>query len=99
MVSSPGAPIRPDADDIRPVNQPQPVEVMVEGPRLVSIVVDGARVLIAGIQDVWLSEDEWWRPVPIDRLYFAIVLENGRYLTIFRDRSTGRWYEQPYELP
>jgi len=88
-----------DADDLRPVNQPQPIEVLVDAQRRGTIILGGARLPIVGVLDVWLSQDEWWRPTPIDRLYFAVVLENGRYLTIFRDRLTDRWYAQPYELP
>jgi len=88
-----------DADDLRPVNQPQPIAVIIDAQHRGTIMLGRVRVPIAGILDVWLSQDEWWRPTPIDRLYVAVVLENGRYLTIFRDRLTNRWYAQPYDLP
>lgn len=97
MVETPGTPVRPDAGDLRPLNQPVPKQVIVKGNRLLAVVLDGQAVGVAELQDTWLSQDEWWRPRPIDRQYVAVVLENGRYLVLFRDRIDGQWYEQHHE--
>jgi len=97
MVKAPGAAVR--ARELRPLNQPAPTNVLVRGNRLVALVIDGAMIPVAEIQDTWLSQDEWWRPTPIDRRYYAIVLANGRYLVLYHDRLTNRWYAQPYDLP
>ncbi|MGB3307444.1 MAG: hypothetical protein WBA63_14760 [Thermomicrobiales bacterium] len=95
MVKASGAAVR--ARELRPLNQPAPTNVLVRGNRLVALVIDGAMIPVAEIQDRWLSQDEWWRPAPIDRLYYAVVLANGRYLVLYRDRIGDRWFTQRHE--
>lgn len=99
MVETPGTPVRPDADDLRPLNGPVPTQVIVKGARLLALVIEGKAVGVAELQDTWLSQDEWWRPRPIDRQYVAVVLENGRYLVLYHDRIDGRWYTQHHSTP
>lgn len=43
------------------------------------------------IRECWRIEDEWWRS-PIARMYFDLVLENGRALTLYLDETTKQWY-------
>jgi hypothetical protein len=47
------------------------------------------------VQDCWRIDDEWWRK-QVSRLYFSLLLEDGRTLTIYRDLVTGRWSQQNY---
>ncbi|HXF50403.1 MAG TPA: hypothetical protein VNM43_01835 [Dehalococcoidia bacterium] len=44
----------------------------------------------------WRTDDRWWTPEPISRLYVRLTLEDGRSLTVFRDLFGGGWYEQRY---
>ena len=51
---------------------------------------------VAAIQSRWRIDDEWWRERPISRLYYSLLLEDGRLLTVFQDLHTGQWHEQHY---
>jgi hypothetical protein len=48
---------------------------------------------VAAIRETWRIDDEWWRR-PISRLYYEVVLENGRILTLYHDLLEGGWWEQ-----
>ena len=76
----------PSAGAIRPLNLPVPVVVKEdESRRPVSVVLRGRRLEIASIEDVWEIDDEWWRPVPVHRLYYRTITTEGASLTLFRD--------------
>jgi hypothetical protein len=59
------------------------------------VAVRGRRELrrVEGVRERWQVDDEWWRE-PISRLYYALVLEGGRAVTLYRDLATGGWYLQ-----
>lgn len=42
------------------------------------------------IRERWRIDDEWWR-IPIARLYFDLVLENGRSLILYFDEAEAHW--------
>ncbi len=42
------------------------------------------------IRERWRIDDEWWRSV-VSRVYFDLVLENGRSLVLFLDETDARW--------
>ena len=48
-----------------------------EGHRPVSITLRGRRLKVASIEDEWEIADEWWRPEPLHRAYYAAIVENG----------------------
>jgi hypothetical protein len=48
---------------------------------------------VEAIQETWQVDDEWWR-TPLSRLYYRVVLENGRLMILFRDLLDGTWYRQ-----
>jgi len=83
----------PCTDTVKPVNQPEPVAVN-EGPGPVPLTLN--RQPVEAIRDRWRIDDEWWRPDPVSRLYFAVALAGGRCLVIYKDLLTSRWYRQPY---
>lgn len=93
MVSHPGAPASPGT--LRPLNAPEPVAVT-EGPGGVplSLSLGGRKWRVTSIQDCWEIEDEWWREVPVARSYYEVLLEDGRPVTLFRDKAGGRWFRQ-----
>ncbi len=59
------------------------------------MVLGRERLAVAVVQDRWRIDDEWWRK-PIARLYFSLLLEDGRTLNIYCDLVTGRWFQQNY---
>jgi hypothetical protein len=79
---------------VKPLNQPRAVRVQTDASGE-PMAVQGRRGLLAveGIRERWRIDDEWWR-LPISRLYYALVLEGGRALTLYRDLLTERWYLQ-----
>ncbi len=48
---------------------------------------------VEAIREAWRIDDEWWRE-PISREYRAVVLDDGRHVTLYRDLLDGRWYVQ-----
>lgn len=93
MVSDSGA--KKGADQLRPLNRPRPVTVLLEGECPAVLIDRGQRQRISRIQDAWRIDDEWWRE-PISRRYYRLVLENGSLRTLYQDLVTGLWYEQAY---
>ncbi len=80
----------PGAGAIRPLNLPVPVVVKEdESRRPVSVVLRGRRLEIASIEDVWEIDDEWWRPVPVHRLYYRTITTDGARLRLFREALGG----------
>ena len=94
MVENPGKKTGPGR--IRPLNRPEPVRVNEDddgGPS--AIVAHGRRAGVASIiEDVWEIVDEWWRPSPIARRYYRVVLQGGAAVTLFHDLANGAWYKQ-----
>lgn len=99
MVKTPRTPVRPNEGDLRALNLPMPTQVITKGSRLLAVVIGGKAIGVAELQDTWLSQDEWWRQRPIERHYFVVVLENGRYLVLYRDLIDGRWFVQNHPVP
>ncbi len=51
---------------------------------------------VRAIRESWRIDDEWWRR-PISREYRAVILDDGRLLTLYHDLLEGRWYVQKEE--
>ena len=57
----------------------------------------GSPRLLAGPRcDAHIVKRGAGRWVGVYRTYFRVVLDDGRIVTMFVDRETGRWYEQGY---
>ena len=88
-------PIDPSGkDSIRVLNSPRPVEVR-ESPdgEPESVQIGRRWQRVERIDDRW-TFDLWWLPQPLRRTYYRIDLDDGRRLTLFRDRWSERWYRQ-----
>jgi len=48
---------------------------------------------VEAVRERWRIDDEWWRE-RISREYLAVVLDDGRVLTLYHDLSDGRWFMQ-----
>jgi hypothetical protein len=82
---------------LRSLNEPLTVTVQLDAagiPR--TITLRRRRCTVAGVQETWRVDDEWWRPRAVSRLYFQVVLEDGRLLTLYRDLLEGHWWMQRY---
>jgi hypothetical protein len=85
------------AHRLRPLNKPRPIEVEAdEWGEPQAVVLGRERLAVAAVQDRWRIDDEWWRKRAISRLYYSLLLEDGRTVTIYRDLVTGRWSQQNY---
>jgi len=80
---------------LRPLGMPRPVHVRTDArgaPVFVRLPGRTARKVEA-IRERWRIDDEWWR-TPISREYHALVLDDGRALTLFHDLVDDGWYVQ-----
>lgn len=98
----------PEARKLRPLNTPSTAEVRTDergrptavragGPRPTDskarTPADAGFRSVLQIREVWRIDDEWWRQ-PVSRLYFDLVLDNGRRAVFYRDLAGGGWYRQ-----
>ena len=58
-------------------------------------MLGGRRLAVEQVEDVWRIDDEWWRE-EVSRLYYRLLLEDGRPLVVFRDLVRDLWCEQSY---
>ena len=89
----------PGAGTLRPLNLPVPVVVEEDAYQqplalLPSPSKRGRRLEVASIDSLWKIDEEWWRETPITRMYYQVITEDGRRITVFRDLATGQWYQQ-----
>ena len=49
---------------------------------------------VVSIKDLCNLDEEWWRERPIVRMYYLVLLEGDRPITVFRDMLDGAWYRQ-----
>jgi hypothetical protein len=94
VVKNPGETL--PADTYRPLNTPEPVRVEEDAGGLPMAVREKRRQPVETIDDCWRLDDEWWRPEPVSRLYYAVRLASGEKLVIYKDFTGGGWYRQPY---
>jgi len=45
---------------------------------------------VAQIRERWRIDDEWWRR-PIARIYYDLVLDNGRSMVLYFDELESHW--------
>lgn len=79
-----------------PVNTPREITVIDNGlgePN--SIICPGGKWKVAGVQNRWRIDDEWWRS-EISRMYYQLLLSDGSVITVFQDHVSGKWYQQRY---
>jgi hypothetical protein len=53
-------------------------------------------VAVEAVLERWRIDDEWWREQPISRLYYRLLLEDGRTVDVYQALRTGRWFRQAY---
>jgi hypothetical protein len=90
--------VRPfDVAQGRPLNRPRPLRVEAgDDGRPVAVYLSGCRHAVGAVLESWRIDDEWWRQRPISRLYFSLLLEDGRTVTVYRNLVSRRWAMQAY---
>ncbi len=78
---------------LRQLNQPRPVSVEADANGTPTTV---ERRAVETVLETWHIEDEWWRSQPIRRVYWRLLLEDGRTIDVYRDSVGGSWYRQAY---
>jgi hypothetical protein len=48
------------------------------------------------VLETWRIDDEWWRGWPVSRVYYALLLEDGRVVTMYCDLASGEWATQKF---
>lgn len=81
-------------DTFKPVNLPEPIHVEEDACGLPMAVIAKRRRKINVIEDHWRIDDEWWRDDPISRLYYAVMLDSGLRLVLYKDLINNAWYRQ-----
>lgn len=94
MVTNPRTAARPRR--IQPVDQPAPLTVTEDAAGRPAAVQQRRRLAVTAVTARWRIDDEWWRERPVQRDYYALLLEDGATLTVFKDGTTGKWYRQRY---
>jgi len=51
-------------------------------------------VAVDSVREDWVVEDRWWSKKPVRRLYFELVLTDGRNVVVLHDLTSGRWMTQ-----
>ena len=94
MVPSSRAAARPDR--VHTLKLPSPIQGMMDArsgsPQHVCTRQRWREV--AEVLDSWLVETEWWRPTPVRRRYFQLLLADGVAFTLFQDLNDDHWYAQ-----
>ena len=61
-----------------------------------AVHLPGRRLAVEAVLERWRIDDEWWRERPISRLYYRLLLEDGRTVDVYHALRTGRWFRQAY---
>jgi hypothetical protein len=95
MVADPRAAVR--AHRLRPLAGPRRIRVQADAHGLPQAVLfEGESRRVTAVQDRWRVDDEWWREMPVARLYCELRLEGDRVITVYRDLAGGGWWLQRY---
>lgn len=77
------------------VNAPVPVPVRTRpGDVPVEVVLQGRSWPVETVQERWRIDEGWWWEAPVSRLYWRLVLANGRLLTVYQDLGDRSWWTQ-----
>jgi hypothetical protein len=59
-----------------------------------AIKIKGRWRRVVSIDEVWSIDEEWWHEKSTVRMYYRVILEDDRPITVFRDMLDGAWYRQ-----
>lgn len=83
------------AGRLRAVNAPVPVAVRIgTGGAPSEVVLRGRECEVAAVQERWRVDEGWWWDRPVSRLYWQLVLIDGRLVTVYQDLEDKTWWLQ-----
>ncbi len=62
----------------------------------IAIYLSSQRCAVGAVLETWRIDDEWWRERAVSRLYFSLLLEDGRTVTIYNCLASRQWAAQSY---
>lgn len=82
---------------LRPLNRARPLRVEAdESGRPTAAWLSNKRFAVEEVLETWRIDDEWWRQRPVSRVYYSLLLEDGRTVTVYRNEASGHWAKQTY---
>ena len=82
---------------LRRLNAPRRAEVRTDSADApVALRRNGTWLDVVEVIDRYRTDDRWWTEQPIARMYYELLLADGRTATLFRDEISDRWWEQRY---
>ncbi len=81
---------------IRRLNTPRRVDVQCDNGTLIAVQRASGWLSVIELLDRYRTDDRWWTEEPISRMYYELLLEDGRTVTILHDECSGTWSEQRY---
>lgn len=60
-----------------------------------AVWLSGRHYAVGAVLETWRIDDEWWRQRPVSRLYYSLLLEDGR-VTVYHNLTTSQWSRQIY---
>jgi len=58
--------------------------------------LSGRRIAVESVVETWRIDDEWWRDKPVSRMYWRVLLKDGRVMDVYHDLASGKWWRQAY---
>jgi hypothetical protein len=87
----------PTAPCLHPLHTPRRIRVEpTDIGEPAAVHLSGRRLVAEAVLERWRIDDEWWRDRPISRLYYRLLLEDGRTVDVYYAIRTGRWFRQAY---
>jgi hypothetical protein len=85
------------SEKVRPLHTPRRIRIESDaGDEPAGVFLSGRRLAVDAVLERWRIDDEWWRERPISRLYYRLLLEDGRTIDVYRALRTGAWFRQSY---
>jgi hypothetical protein len=67
-----------------------------EDGRPTAVWLSGRRYFVESVLDTWRIDDEWWRERTVSRVYYSLLLEDGRAATVYHSLLADQWLQQDY---
>jgi hypothetical protein len=82
---------------LRRLNAPRHVDVQLSDAGVLTAVrQESGWCPVIELLDHYRTDDRWWTEHPVARAYSAVLVADGRTLTVFHDEIEGSWFEQRY---
>jgi hypothetical protein len=76
---------------------PGPVDVFSSDNVPVRVYFKRKMQNVQEITNIWRVDDSWWSK-PASRMYYALELDGGSRITVFRDLLSNKWYKQNWAV-